>query len=142
MKVAYIGIDLLYPALAALRETGAEILKIFTCETDNRTEFNTEICRDAETHGTPLQRTRIWEADLIALREAGCEMVLCGGYYYKIPIVEGMKMINIHPALLPIGRGGVADGGHDSEGTPGIRGHDPQDDGGAGCGGHIAAGED
>ena len=32
-------------------------------------------------------------------------MVLCGGYYYKIPIVEGMQMINIHPALLPIGRG-------------------------------------
>ena len=105
MKAAYIGIDLLYPALRALRETGAEILKIFTCETDNRTEFNTEICRDAETHGTPLQKTRIREADLIALREAGCEMVLCGGYYYKIPIVEGMKMINIHPALLPIGRG-------------------------------------
>ena len=29
MKAAYIGIDLLYPALTALRETGAEILKIF-----------------------------------------------------------------------------------------------------------------
>ena len=105
MKAAYIGIDLLYPALAALRGTGAEILKIFTCETDNKTEFNTEVCRDAETHGTPLQKTRIREADLTALREAGCEMVLCGGYYYKIPIVEGMQMINIHPALLPIGRG-------------------------------------
>ena len=62
LKAAYIGIDLLYPALSALRETGAEILKIFTCETDNKTEFNTEVCRDAETHGTPLQKTRIREA--------------------------------------------------------------------------------
>ena len=30
MKAAYIGIDLLYPALRALRETGAEILKILS----------------------------------------------------------------------------------------------------------------
>ena len=36
MKAAYVGIDFLYPALPALAEI-CEILKIFTCRTDNPT---------------------------------------------------------------------------------------------------------
>ena len=43
MKAAYVGIDLLYPALPALADTGCEILRVFTCETDNVTEFNTQV---------------------------------------------------------------------------------------------------
>ena len=43
MKIAYIGIDLFFPALKELEKQGCEILKIFNCKTDNITEFNTKI---------------------------------------------------------------------------------------------------
>ncbi|MCR5676281.1 MAG: phosphatidylglycerol lysyltransferase domain-containing protein [Lachnospiraceae bacterium] len=105
MKTAYIGIDILYPALPALFHTGVEILKIFTCRTDNVTEFNLRVCHFARVHGIPLQQDRVRREDLEALRDQGCELVVCAGYYHIIPCIDGLKMVNVHPALLPLGRG-------------------------------------
>lgn len=105
MKVAYVGIDLLYPALPALEEAGCELMRIFTCDTDNVTEFNTRVVGYAERRGIPLQKTRVTAADLEALVSQGCELLLCGGYYYKIPVRDDLCMVNIHPSPLPVGRG-------------------------------------
>lgn len=105
MKAAYVGIDLLYPALPALADTGCEILRVFTCETDNVTEFNTQVSAFAREKGIPLQTSRMTAGDLEDLRRAGCELVLCGGYYYRLPMRKDLYMVNIHPALLPVGRG-------------------------------------
>ena len=105
MKAAYIGIDLLFPALPALVEHGCEIVKIFSCRTDNVTEFNTQICGYAHKHGISLQLDRIRTEDIEALKEQNCELILCGGYYYRVPVLEGIYMVNIHPSLLPVGRG-------------------------------------
>ena len=104
MKAAYVGIDFLYPALPALAEI-CEILKIFTCRTDNVTEFNTQVTAYARDHGVPLQTERVRLSDLEDLAAAGCELLLCSGYYYKLPILPGLPMVNIHPSLLPEGRG-------------------------------------
>ena len=105
MKIAYIGIDMLFPALQALHDNKAEILKIFTCKTDNITEFNIQICDFAKVHNIPLQFTRITLADIYELKELGCELIVCGGYYYKIPVTDEIPMVNFHPSLLPYGRG-------------------------------------
>lgn len=43
-EIAYVGIDALYPALPALAEAGCEIGWVFSCETDNVTEFNLQVC--------------------------------------------------------------------------------------------------
>lgn len=105
MKIAYIGIDLFYPALLSLEQNNCEIVKIFTCKTDNITEFNIQIIDYAKTHNIPYTLNRITKEDILELLEIGVEAIFCAGYYYLIPVVEEMPMVNIHPTLLPIGRG-------------------------------------
>lgn len=106
LKIAYIGIDLLYPALEALETSGCEIAEIFSCRTDNVTEFNTRVCGFARERGIPLHLDKITASDIRRLADEGCRMAVCGGYYYRIPVREDiLPVVNIHPALLPIGRG-------------------------------------
>ncbi len=105
MKAAYVGIDILYPVLTSLYGTGCEIIKIFSCKTDNVTEFNIKTVAFAKEHGIPLQMERIKKEDLYELLGLGCSFILVGGYYYKIPVIEELPIVNTHPALLPMGRG-------------------------------------
>ena len=105
MKIAYIGIDLFYPAIEALESLGCEILEIFTCETDNVTEFNVKITDFADKRNIPCKTSRITRDDIARLLKNGCEMAVCGGYYFKIPADTDLPIVNIHPSLLPVGRG-------------------------------------
>jgi methionyl-tRNA formyltransferase len=106
MKAAYIGIDNWYPVLTSLYDTGTKIIKIFTCKTDNYTEFNTRTTAFAKEHDIPLQIERIKRDNLYALVDMGCDFVLVGGYYHVIPVIDELRIVNTHPALLPMGRGG------------------------------------
>ncbi len=105
MKIAYIGIDLFFTALESLVENGCEIAEIFTCETDNKTEFNVKICDFARQRGIPCKMTRITAEDIQRLKQKGCKMAVCAGYYFRIPWDAGLPIVNIHPSLLPVGRG-------------------------------------
>lgn len=105
MKVAYVGIDFLYPVLTSLYDTGCEIMKVFTCRTDNVTEFNTKTISFAKEHSIPLQIERITRDDLYDLVARGCDFVLFGGYYHVIPVIDELRIVNTHPAVLPFGRG-------------------------------------
>ena len=105
-KIVYIGIDLLYPALPELAGL-CEIGQIVTCETDNVTEFNCKVCHYAAEHQIPLKIGKVDAVDLDDWINRGFELVVCGGYYYRIPVRENEKIpiVNIHPSLLPEGRG-------------------------------------
>ncbi|MBQ7826734.1 MAG: hypothetical protein IJ386_00530 [Clostridia bacterium] len=105
MKIAYAGIDLMYPALQALADQGHEIVKVFSCETDGVCETNTEVTRIARELGVPITCERITAEDLSELVLLGCEALVTAGYYYRMPIDDRLRMMNIHPALLPVGRG-------------------------------------
>ena len=105
MKIAYIGIDILYATMESLLYAGCEILEIFTCETDNKTEFNKKVIKKAEELGISYQLRKITKDDIRRLIKKGCEAIFCAGYYYKIPVLEEIPMINVHPAYLPEGRG-------------------------------------
>ncbi len=105
MKIAYAGFDLLYPALEAIISGHHEIMKIFSCMTDNVTEFNLKVTETARRISVPITYEKITENDLEELLENGCEALICAGYYYRMPINKGLKMVNIHPAMLPVGRG-------------------------------------
>lgn len=105
MKIAYIGIDLFYSALEELDALGSEILEIFTCETDNITEFNVKITDFAAKRNIPCKTSRITKDDIARLLQNGCQLAVCGGYYFKIPADTKLPIVNIHPSLLPVGRG-------------------------------------
>lgn len=105
MKIAYLGIDLLLPVLQALLDGGCVILKVFTSKTDNVTEFNTRVIQTAKEQGIPYTDQMITKEDLGALSEAGCSLLICAGYYDRIPLTEAFPMVNFHPSPLPLGRG-------------------------------------
>ncbi len=105
MKVAYIGIDLFYPALEKLKSLGCEIIEIFTCKVDNVCEFNLDICAFTDKYNIPIKKDPINHKDIQRLIIKGCDFAICGGYYFKIPHDTELPIVNIHPSLLPIGRG-------------------------------------
>ncbi len=105
MRIAYLGIDLLKPVLDALLREGCRVLKLFTCPVDNVTEFNTAVLQTARERGIPYTRERITAADLDELAAQGCELLVCAGYYYRVPVTDAFPMVNFHPTPLPVGRG-------------------------------------
>lgn len=105
MKIAYAGFDLFYPALVSLYDSGCEIVKIFSCKVDNVTEFNTAVTDFARAHNIPITYDRITTEDLVGLRDSKVDALFCAAYYYRMPIINDFKMLNIHPSLLPMGRG-------------------------------------
>ena len=105
MKIAYAGFDLHYPSLESLEAAGCEVMRVFTYPTDNVYEFNRQVTGFAEARGIPWTDARVTSADLNALWEAGCEALFSAGYIYRIPVDTPLRCANVHPALLPLGRG-------------------------------------
>ncbi|MDO4747964.1 MAG: formyltransferase family protein [Eubacteriales bacterium] len=105
MKIAYAGFDLLYPVLESLYDNGCEIVKIFTNKVDNITEFNTSVTAFAQKHNIELSYDKITTDDLLSLQSEGVDALFCAAYYYRVPILKGFKMVNVHPTFLPYGRG-------------------------------------
>lgn len=104
MKIAYAGFDLMYGAMEALSENN-EIIKLFTCAVDGVYEKNDRAVGLAKKLGIPYTEKRITREDIEELLNEGCELLISAGYYYLIPVDERLRMVNIHPSLLPYGRG-------------------------------------
>lgn len=105
MKIAYLGFDLLFPVLESLYNNGCEITKIFTCDVDNITEFNTKTIAFAKKHNIEITCEKFTESDINDLKQKGIDALFCAAYYYRVPVTSSFAMINVHPSLLPQGRG-------------------------------------
>lgn len=104
-KAVYLGIDLMYPALETLLKEGVDVIRIYTCPCNNVTEFNVKIIELAEEYHIPYTTEKITRQDLEKLIAAGCELLVCAGYDYRVPVTDAFPMVNIHPAPLPYCRG-------------------------------------
>lgn len=105
MKIAYAGYDVLSDCLFALEQAGAQVMAVYTCPTDNRFEHSKRVRAFAADRGLPCKDTPLTPADLAGLRAAGCQALFSAGYYYRIPVDPALPGVNVHPALLPWGRG-------------------------------------
>lgn len=107
MKIAYLGYDFFYGCLQDLISDGHEVLKVFSFPTDQDYDFNDNVQHLSQSAGASFQTSRITKEDISNLESLGCEMIVSAGYPFKVPCFEGQVPygINIHPSLLPIGRG-------------------------------------
>ncbi len=105
MKIAYFGFDLFYDCLEQIKNSGHEIIKIFTCKVDEVYEFSNKVRRFAAENNIEITDAKVCKLDIENLIKNKCDLLFSAGYYFKIPIIEGVLGVNIHPALLPVGRG-------------------------------------
>lgn len=104
MRVAYLGYDFFLSALKAALSNGHELCAIFTFETDDNFNFNVETRRLATDLGVPATTKRFTPEDACAL-VGQVDALLVMGYPHKVPIIEQLRAVNLHPTLLPEGRG-------------------------------------
>ncbi len=113
MKIAYCGYDFFSAALGSLLEAGLDVYRVFTVSCDNCTDYNQYIYDLCRQYQLPVSEKRVDENTVLQLQEEGCELLITAAYYSKIPDListnkltnKKIKGINIHPTLLPIGRG-------------------------------------
>lgn len=105
LKIAYCGYDFFYHCLDFLTSNDYEVLKVFTFETDDKYNFNCNVLKISEEHNISVQKTKITPDNIAELKELGCNLIIVAGYPYKIPVEDNIFGINIHPTLLPEGRG-------------------------------------
>ena len=104
MKIAYFGIDLLSTCLETCIDAGFEIAKVFTFSNDPYDSVE-KITQIAKTHNIPLATQKVTKQDIANLEEIGVQMMIVAGYAAKIPVSSKMMQVNVHPSLLPLGRG-------------------------------------
>ncbi len=107
MKIAYFGHDFFSTCLKKILESNFNVYKVFSFETDNTYSFNNYIFDICQEHDLPLSFEKVSTKTIQQLDAAGCDLIITATYQHRIPDLSetGMRGINIHPSLLPVGRG-------------------------------------
>lgn len=107
MKIAYCGYDFFSQCLQSLLSKGEDVYRAFTFKCDNRFDFNQYLTDICQQNSIPLTDKPIGPDTLKQLQKEGCELLITAGYCYKVPDLSGtgIRGINVHPSLLPVGRG-------------------------------------
>ncbi len=111
MRIAYFGYDFFAACLGALRQDGHEIISVHTFDTDNTWDFNDKILAHARDIGCSVHFDEPNDDTIERLRSQECDLIVSAAYPYKIPgcqadgTAKGIRGINLHPTLLPNGRG-------------------------------------
>lgn len=106
MKIAYFGYDFFFSCLEILIQRGHTIQKVFSFPCDNTYNFNTKLKKLSKDITAPFTLEKVTKKDVDDLIQSGCELIVIAGYQYKIPVKNiSLPVINIHPTLLPMGRG-------------------------------------
>ena len=107
MKIAYCGYDFFSACLQTLLDNGEEVYRIFTVPSRGPSNSNQYIKNIANQFDVPVSEQRVDDATIKQLQDESCDVLVTAAYNYKIPSLEsaGIRGVNVHPSLLPIGRG-------------------------------------
>lgn len=107
MKLAFFGYDFFADCLHAAEANGHEVVAVFSNPCDNkRYDFNIRVRDFAKRRKLPFSMREPTDKDIRRLTKRGCELLVVAAYAYRVPLPDGAPPgINIHPSLLPIGRG-------------------------------------
>lgn len=103
MKIAYFGYDPLFSCLEVFLNLGHQFAVIYTGESS---AFSDKVIQFAEKNNIPLCFGKPSFAEMKILVDQNVELFFSAEYPWKIPVPEELKYaINLHPTLLPEGRG-------------------------------------
>jgi methionyl-tRNA formyltransferase len=105
LRVAYAGHDFFSPCLKAVSEyDGAEIV---LCLTNNEASYNQYVGQFARSTCTPIIEGRLDSASIADFNSRRIDLLISAAYFYKFPVsdLQFRYAINVHPSLLPDGRG-------------------------------------
>ena len=107
MKIAYCGYDFFSASLRELLNAKKNIYRLFTVPGRGGSNSNQYMMEIARQFDVPISEERITEDTVNQLADEGCELLIAAAYNYKIPPLDSIniKGINVHPSLLPRGRG-------------------------------------
>lgn len=108
-NIIYFGYDLFADCLEYLiSNPDINILKIYSCPSDGVFDFYDRVKQIAEKNNIPFTIQKIDAKELeFQFEQNGCDLAFSAGYAYRIPVeaVPSFRGVNLHPALLPQGRG-------------------------------------
>jgi methionyl-tRNA formyltransferase len=108
MRFAITGIDRYLGIFESLIRAGWDPVKLFTVPVrPNTRDTNHGMIACAEQHDAAIQMSRITDADMEALREDGCEVLVVASYKWRIGAWQDYLpyAVNFHCSPLPEGRG-------------------------------------
>lgn len=106
MKFIFFGYDFMIPVVETLIKNGHALQAIYSFPCDNVFNFNRRAENLAKNLMIPFTQDPPNADDIKTMAENGCDVFFSAGYPYKIPpIPSGHYGINMHPTLLPRGRG-------------------------------------
>lgn len=107
MRFIFLGYDFAINTIHRLLDDGHKLGAIYSFPCDNVFNFNTELQSLAASLDIPFTETPITPQNIGHDLQTGAELFLSIGYLHKIPPINESraKAINVHPSLLPAGRG-------------------------------------
>lgn len=107
MKIAYCGYDFFSASLRSLLEADKGVYRLFTVPNRDGLNTNQYMLEIAKQFDIPITQDRINAQTISQLHGEGCDLLITAAYNYKIPPLDNanIKGINLHPSLLPQGRG-------------------------------------
>jgi methionyl-tRNA formyltransferase len=105
LRIAYAGHNFFTPCLKAILDNRA--VELVLCLTHPADDDNKYFRQLVEAANVPLIEGRLTDASIATFNTSQIYLLISAAYYYKLPVdrLNVQYAVNVHPSLLPAGRG-------------------------------------